>query len=461
MPNLDWSLEKIAQLVDGTVHGNTDVEVPQVVIDSRADVSGALFVAIRGDRFDGHDFLEDVAQGGAGAALVEAPADAVSLPQIVVADTVEALQALGLARRWGFFGPVVAITGSSGKTTTRRILATVLGTRFATHQPIRNFNNHIGVPLTLLELEKRHEAAVIELGCSDFGEIATLTKCTDPDVALITNVGPAHLERLGDLNGVARAKGELFQCMRNQAVAIVNTDDPRVAEMPINAEKCVRYSAVHEADVRLVSTNPNGISGQDLVFDIKGETLEAVLPLIGFHNAVNALAATATAVSLGLSLNDIAKGLSLVTPEPGRLFLVKDARGALIIDDTYNANPASMRAALAALKESALRGRAFAVLGDMLELGEHFEQAHVDLGRHVAEQEIDFLITIGDGGRIIDRGAGEAGMPDDRRTHVVDYEQAVQLIREEAGDLDTVLVKGSRGMHMDKVVVSLVEKGVK
>lgn len=461
MSNPDWSLEKIAQLVDGTVHGNTDAEVSRVVIDSRADVSGALFVAIKGDRFDGHDFLASAAAGGAGAALVETRAAGVSLPQIVVADTVEALQALGLARRWGFFGPVVAITGSSGKTTTRRILATILGTRFITHQPIRNFNNHIGVPLTLLELEQRHEAAVIELGCSDFGEIATLTKCTDPDVALITNVGPAHLERLGDLNGVARAKGELFQCMRKQAVAIVNTDDPRVAEMPINAEKCVRYSAVHEADVRLVSTNQNGISGQDMVFDIKGETLHAVLPLIGLHNAANALAATAAAVSLGLSLDDIAEGLSRVTPEPGRLFLVKDARGALIIDDTYNANPAAMRAALAVLKESAVHGRTFAVLGDMLELGEHFEQAHVDLGRYVAEQEIDFLITIGDGGRIVDRGAREAGMPDDQRIHVADHQQAVQTIRQKAGDLDTVLVKGSRGMHMDKVVVSLVEEGVK
>jgi UDP-N-acetylmuramyl pentapeptide synthase len=194
-----------------------------------------------------------------------------------------------------------------------------------------------------------------------------------------------------------------------------------------------------------------------VVFDIAGETLTAALPLIGVHNAANALAAVAAAVSLGLSSDEIAHGLLEVTPEPGRLFLLKDAQGALIIDDTYNANPASMRAALAVLKATAVRGRALAVLGDMFELGEHFEEAHGSLGRYVAEQGIDFLITIGAGGRIIDQGAGEAGMPDSRRSHVADHRQAAQWIREKTGDKDTVLIKGSRGMQMDKVIVLLVE----
>jgi UDP-N-acetylmuramoyl-tripeptide--D-alanyl-D-alanine ligase len=460
MPDLDWSLEKIVHLVGGTLSGDAETKLSRVVTDSRADVSGALFVAIRGDRFDGHDFLAAAVQGGAGAALVEAPVTGLSIPQIAVADTVKALQTLGLARRWEFFGPVVAITGSSGKTTTRRILATILSGRFVTHQPIRNFNNHIGVPLTLLELGKGHQAAVIELGCSDFGEIATLTRCTDPDVALITNVGPAHLERLGDLDGVAKAKGELFQGMKKEAVAVVNMDDPRVAGMPVNGDKRVGYGMTKEAKVRLVSARPNGIHGQTVVFDIDGETLQAELPLIGAHNAANALAATAVAVTLGLSLDDIAKGLLEVTPEPGRLFLLKDADGALIIDDTYNANPASMGAALAVLKEFGTRGRTFAVLGDMLELGEHFEEAHVALGRQVAEAGIDVLVTIGQGGENIDRGAGEAGLSDVSRYHVADHQQAANVIRETAANQDTVLVKGSRGMQMDKIVVLLVE-GVK
>ncbi len=457
MPDLDWSLEKIVQLVGGTLYGKQDLTVSRVVTDSRENVSGALFVAIRGDRFDGHDFLRDAARAGAGAALVETPMTGLSIPQVAVADTVAALQILGRARRWEFFGPVVAITGSSGKTTTRKILTAILRGRFVTHQPIRNFNNHIGVPLTLLELEKQHEAAVIELGCSDFGEIEELTECADPDVALITNVGPAHLERLGDLDGVARAKGELFLTMRNEAVAVVNMDDPRVAAMPVNAEKCVGYGTTDAAQVRLVSAESNGIHGQKLVFEMQGETHSAELPLIGAHNATNALAAAAVAMTLGLSGGDIAKGFLEVTPEPGRLFLMKEAHGALIIDDTYNANPASMGAALAVLKEFGTTGRTFAVLGDMLELGEHFEEAHLSLGRQVTEAGIDVLVTMGEGGQHVDRGAGEAGLPESRRFHVDDHEQAAQVIREQAGDRDTVLVKGSRGMQMDNIVVSLVE----
>jgi UDP-N-acetylmuramoyl-tripeptide--D-alanyl-D-alanine ligase len=428
-----------------------------VAIDSREDVRGALFVALAGERFDGHDFVGQAFAAGAAAVLVSREEVGVGAPQVVVDDTLAALQALGLARRRRFTGPVVAITGSSGKTTTRRLLASIVGVRHETHQPIKNFNNHFGVPLTLLGLEQRHGVAVLELGCSGFGEIELLTRLSEPSVGLVTNVGPAHLEQLGDLEGVARAKGELFATMPEQAIAVVNLDDPRVAAMPRRPSNELTFGRVAGADVRLVERRTDGIVGQDLVFASADRRIEAHLGLLGIHNAANALAAVAAAVTLELTDEEIVEGLAAAVPVPGRLAPIVGPHDSLVIDDTYNANPASTSAALEVLTEVAPPGRRIAVLGDMLELGSAAQRAHLDLGARAARRELSLLVTVGELGRSIGRGALEAGLAPESHLHAADHAHAAELVAERLCAGMAVLIKGSRGMRMEKVVNALLE----
>ncbi|MBW2276780.1 MAG: UDP-N-acetylmuramoyl-tripeptide--D-alanyl-D-alanine ligase [Deltaproteobacteria bacterium] len=457
MADLGWSVDRIGALTGGRVVGDRAEAIDEVVIDSRQDVRGALFVALAGERFDGHDFVAQAVDGGAAAVLVARDFDGIDAPQVVVDDTLVALQALGMARRRRFDGPVVAITGSSGKTTTRGLLASIVGVRYDTHQPVKNFNNHFGVPLTLLGLEQRHEAVVLELGCSGFGEIELLTRLSEPSIGLVTNVGPAHLEQLGDLDGVARAKGELFSGLSEKAIAVVNLDDPRVAAMPRRPVKRLTFGHGADTDVRLVDRRTDGIVGQSLVLEIAGRRIAARLGLLGIHNSANALAAAAAAVALGLTGAEIVEGLAAAQPVAGRLDPRVGPRDALVIDDTYNANPASTGAALEVLTEVASSGRRIAVLGDMLELGNASQRAHLEIGARAARRELALLVTVGEMGQSIGRGALEAGLPPELHRHAADHDHAAQIVRERLDKGMAVLVKGSRGMRMEKVVIALTE----
>lgn len=455
MAKLNWTLEEVARASGGRLDGNPKDRIDRITIDSRVDVTNALFVAIRGERFDGHDFVSEVARRGATAALVNRPIECLSLGQIVVDDTIKALQSLGHARRAQFRGPVVAITGSSGKTTTRRLVHGILGEKYLTHQPQKNFNNHIGVPLTLLELEERHEACVLELGCSDFGEIETLTKISDPDVALITNVGPAHLEKLGDLDGVARAKGELFTFAREGATAVINLDDPRVAQMPLKPKKNLRFSTGDRGDVILRERSPMTEGGQKLVLKIGKDNLECRIPLIGIHNAANATAAIAVAIALGIEEDAITRGLANVHPEPGRLSPLPGPKASIIIDDTYNANPASMKAAIRATVELAAGRRTIAVIGDMLELGPSSNEHHWAIGEYALHEKVDQLVTLGTESEQISRAATSLGLPQDRCFHAPDHRAAAEVVATWIQPGDIVLIKGSRGMRMEQIVKQL------
>jgi UDP-N-acetylmuramoyl-tripeptide--D-alanyl-D-alanine ligase len=457
MADLGWSVAEVGELTGGRVVGDGGRTFDGVVIDSREDVRGALFVALSGERFDGHDFVTQAAEGGASGALVSRLTESLAVPQVLVDDTLAALQTLGLERRRAFDGPLVAITGSSGKTSTRRLLASIVSRRHTTHQPVRNFNNHVGVPLTLLGLERRHRAAVIELGCSGFGEIAALTRLSEPNVGLVTNVGPAHLEQLGDLEGVARAKGELFAELSEDAIAVVNFDDPRVAAMPRRPAKALTFGRGEDTDVQLVERRADGVAGQLITLRSAGQRIQARLGLLGVHNARNALAAAAAAVALGLGEGEIVDGLAAAEPVPGRLVPLTGPGGALLIDDTYNANPASTGAALEVLTEVAPAGRRIAVLGDMLELGEASQRAHLEVGARAARRELALLVTVGELGASIGRGALEAGLPSELHRHAADHDQAAQAVRERLNRGMAVLVKGSRGMRMERVVHALVE----
>lgn len=455
---LHYSLGQIARIVRGTLAGDASLIVETVITDSRDKKDHGLFIALKGDRFDGHDFATLAVANGAQAVLVHKQIDGLMSPHIMVSNTQKALQDLAAAKRKAFKGKVAAITGSSGKTTTRRLLHAILSEKWATHQPVKNFNNHIGVPLTLLELDDAHQAAVIELGCSDFGEIAQLTGWSDPDVGLVTNVGPAHLEKLGSLDGVAIAKGELYGNMREDTTAVVNGDDVRTAAMKTVSNKKIVFGTSPSSDVCLIERRFLGEDGQQLVIDIAGRKIDLHLKLLGAHNAQNALAAAAAAFALGIEPNDIRKGIAAVMPEAGRLTPKKAHSGLHVIDDTYNANPASMRAALETLREIAGAGRAAAVLGDMLELGAESESAHMAVGRAAAAIGLDVLVVVGRGGRTIAQGAIQAGMDPAMCAVASSAEEAFRIAATVMRPEEWVLVKGSRGMKMEIAVEGLLKE---
>ncbi len=342
---LHYTLGQIARSVKGTLSGDASMMIDEIVTDSRQKSNRGLFIALKGDRFDGHDFAGPSVQNGAAAVLVHKQIDGLMCPYILVKDTTDALADLARSKRRGFSGKVVGITGSSGKTTTRRLVHAILSEKMNTLQPVKNFNNHIGVPLTMLDMDDTFGAAVLELGCSDFGEIAALTKISDPDVGLITNVGPAHLEKLGSLDGVARAKGELYLHMRKEGIAVLNGDDERIMSMAVTPKRRIVYGTSTDADVRLLKRKFLGRAGQQLVIEIFGKKTDLELSLLGAHNAINALAAVAATTALNMEPETIRAALTKMTPEPGRLLPIF-SENLRMIDDTYNANPASVRAAL-------------------------------------------------------------------------------------------------------------------
>jgi len=455
MPSIPWNIRQVAALAGGRLTRGGDQVPTRVYIDSRQPAPGGLFVALTGERFDGHAFAAGAVLGGASAVMVERELEDVEAPQIVVPDTLRALQTLGSMRRELFAGRVAAVTGSTGKTTTRTMLAAILGVRSRVLQPRKNFNNHIGVPLTLLELDADHEAIVLELGCSDFFEIDRLAEISRPDVGLITNVGPAHLERLGDLDGVARAKGELFARLGARAVAVVNLDDPRVSVMRTAAGRRVTFGVAEGAGTRLLGRAPMGIDGQRISLEHGADRFEAVVPMPGAHNATDALAAAAAAFEMGATVADVAAGLAVVPRTPGRLDLVLGPAGSLLVDDTYNANPASMMAALGVLPEVGAGGRIMAVRGDMLELGAATDEAHLGVGRIAGGIGLHMLVTMGEGARRIGEGAVAAGLDRGRWIHVESHRRAALAVAEILRSGDALLIKGSRGMGMENVVGQL------
>jgi UDP-N-acetylmuramoyl-tripeptide--D-alanyl-D-alanine ligase len=446
-----WTTSDVARVAGGTLVGPGDLGVARVAIDSRECSGGALFVGLKGDKHDGRDFAKDAAARGAVAAVVSAPVPELGAAQIVVADPLAALQRLGAENRRRFAGRVAGVTGSAGKTTTRRLIAAIAGARMPTLEPQKNFNNHIGVPLTLLGVEVSHACAVIELGCSDFGEIALLTRLAAPDVALVTNVGPAHLEKLGDLEGVKRAKGELFAGLAAGATAVVNLDDPRVASMKVAAGRVLTYGAARGADVRLVWRRARGAAGQEIRVEVLGREEAIELRVAGAHNALNAVAAMAAASALGCTADDARRGLGGLAATPGRLYVCEGVRGAVVIDDTYNANPSSVGAALEVLAELAAPGARIAVLADMLELGEASDAAHDGIGGVAARTGLKRLVTLGARGRRIGEAALGAGLDRAAWRHAEGHEEAARFAIEAAAAGDAILVKGSRGMRMENV----------
>lgn len=449
------------------VAGSPAALITGAASDSRRVRPGDLFVAIPGERVDGHTFLDVVAAAGASAALVSRPVQAPpGLAVIQVDDTVRALGRLAADYRRRFDLPVIGVTGSVGKTTTKDLVAGVLGRAFETLANEGNLNTEVGLPLTVLELERRHQVGVFEMGMRGRGEIAYLAGIARPSIGLITNIGPTHLELLGSIENITRAKAELIEALPADGLAVLNGDDPLCRSISgLTRAPVVFYGTGSDCEVRADEFETLGEKGVRVLVAVTGpagagatgratDRFEVVVPIPGRHNVGNALAAVAVGRALGMSLSDIAAGLSAPRRSAMRLAVVR-TDGLTIIDDTYNAGPASMRAALGILKEVAGGGRSTAILGNMLELGAAAEAGHEEIGRAVREFGIGRLITVGDLGAVIARAAVAAGLDPALVTTCASNAAAVAAARAWLRQDDTVLVKGSRGMKMEEIVGAL------
>lgn len=443
-------LADVSRVIGASPKPELDATVEGVSIDSRTLSPGELFVAIEGERFDGHAFLVEAFERGAVASVVARGAGPVPTvgPALVVEDTVTALQDLSAWYRGRFEPRLVAVTGTNGKTTTKDMTAGALSTRMATLRTEGNLNNHIGVPLTLFGLTRDHAAAVVEMGMNHPGEIARLAQVARPEVGVITNVSRAHLETMEDLDSIARAKGELLEALPVDGVAVVNADDPRVMALAPKARAAVvTFGLSESAEVR-------GVGIDERAGGICFETADGVrveLPVPGRHNVMNALAALAVSRALGVDAEDAARGIASFAPSAMRMAIVR-AAGRVILNDAYNANPGSVAAALDTLVAVATGRPTAAVLGDMLELGSASGAAHREAGARVAALGIDYLLLFGTEVAALAEGAVASGMS---RERVNTYETKAAL----AEDLEAllpehavVLVKGSRAMRMEEVV---------
>jgi UDP-N-acetylmuramoyl-tripeptide--D-alanyl-D-alanine ligase len=434
-----------------------------VFTDTRAPVPKGLFVALKGENFDGSDFVAAAVKGGAAGALVSAESLEKARAQIgnaallVAKDAGRALGRLGaIWRRMLLDLRVVCVTGSTGKTSTKELIAAVLEMVGPTLKTDANFNNEVGVPLTLLRLTEEHKLAVVECGMNHLGEIARLATWADPDVGLVTNIAPVHLEGSGSLEGVSFAKGEMFHALRDSAVAVANADDARVvAQARLSRRKVISFGASYGADVRLIGAHHGG-AGLRVELEISGVRRTTELQMIGTHNGHNAAAAAAAGVALGIEPDLILKGLANAKTTGRRMLPVKMPNGALLIDDCYNANPASSKAALLTLTHLVKgKGRAIAILGDMLELGPSEMDLHRDVGRFAAGAGLALLLCFGKRARAIGEGAQEAGLDADSVEFTEDAEEAVRVVQSRMHPEDVVLVKGSRGMKMERISDSL------
>ena len=427
--------------------------------DSRKIRRGELFIPIKGDNFDGHKFIGSALKKGAAAALTSKRSNAAGSALIRVKDTLSAFHDIALSHRKKFLPAgrhgklsVTGITGSSGKTTTKDMLASILSLAGCTLKTEENYNNEIGVPQTLLKLVKKHKFAVIEMAMQGLGEIKELARISLPNIAIITNIGSAHMEHLGSMQNIARAKSEILAFQGKNDIAILPADDEYFGYLRKRSRgKVLSYGSNIDADVRATNIM---FSGDSSIFTIEtpGVSVAINLPLPGRHNVHDALAAAAAAFTLGIKPQLIKKGLETFRLSGKRTSIIR-TKHFRVIDDTYNANPDSMAASLEMLEN--YDSRRIAVLGDMLELGSISKKSHRIIGSLAANLEIDALITVGRSAKDIALSAKEHGLAAVR--HVLTNRQAVKLLNKMLRINDTVLIKGSRGMHMEEIVKGLMK----
>jgi len=466
-------LSDVLEALSGVRPEGKDEVITEATIDSRQVIPGSMFVALPGERTDGHDYIEQAFKRGAVIALVQRDLtdrlpvldirsglqpEAINKIQgpfcIWVENTLEALQQVARFWRRKLTLRVVGITGSVGKSTTKELVAEVLSQRYRTLKNVGNLNNEIGLPLTLLSLTEGHERAVLEMGFYVPGEIAFLCDLAQPQIGVITNVSAVHAERAGSIEAIARGKAELIQVLPSApvGVAILNYDDPLVREMASQTKARVFFYGLDSgADLWADGIESLGLEGIRFRLHYRGEILHLRVPMIGRHSVHTALRAAAVGLVDNLTWQEIVDGLHTSTTQL-RLMIVRAENGAMILDDSYNSSPESTLAALNLLDE--LEGRKVAVLGDMLELGPYEEQGHVLVGVRASEV-VNELVTVGERGRIIANAALKAGLPASATKDFSNTQEAIEYLRERLNDQDVVLVKGSHAMRMDLIVAAL------
>ncbi len=442
---LDLSLSGMAQTSDGRVLG-ADVRVRGMIHDSRQVEAGQLFVALPGAHSDGHDHVAAAASAGAAAALVGRALDH-PLPQLLVDDVRLAMGRIAAAWRQRLDTTVVGITGSNGKTTVKEMITAILSAQAPTLATRGNYNNEIGVPLTLARLGPEHRYAVLEMGAGRSGDIRYLAELARPAIAVVTNAGPAHLETMGSIEGVAHTKGELFEALGADGMAVINADDRYCGlwRELARGRRQLSFGLSEGADVRGHQVNGT------VRIDTPAGSVELQMSLPGRHNLMNALAAMAVACHLNWSLESAAHALMSMHSLPGRLNIRRHADGWRLIDDTYNANPASLYAGLQVLSE--LEGEPWLVLGDMAELGPDSDKLHREMGRTAADLGVRRLFTVGERSRAASAAFGRLAR------HFDDHDALLAALAAEIGNGVNCLIKGSRSMHMERIASGLMGEG--
>lgn len=462
----NMTLANIAQACGGVLYNNFDekdkqTEASCVVIDSRQIISGGIFIATVGERVDGHSFIPQMAEKGALGVVCEKEPQECGVPYILVEDSFQALKDIAEFYRKQLTIPVVGITGSVGKTSTKEMIASVLGEGFEVLKTEGNFNNEVGLPLTVLRIRQEHQVAVVEMGISDFGEMHRLSKIARPDICVMTNIGQCHLENLGTREGILNAKSEIFDFMNPKGHILVNGDDDMLQKVSAKGESTLMHFGMNPVNEVYASDVMNkGLLGSEAVIHMGLEVFPVSIPLPGVHMVYNALAAAAVGKCLGLTKEQIQAGITGVQSVGGRSNVMV-LENSTVIDDCYNANPVSMKAAIDLLATAL--GRKVAVLGDMFELGNRECELHEEVGAYAAEKGIDIIICTGTLSKHMYEGARSTGVEKGEllaaRNREVYYFETRDEMLEQLPDMlkqgDNILVKASHGMHFEKVVEKL------
>ncbi len=432
--------------------GDKNISIKSVSIDSRKVFEDTLFVALKGENSDGHDYVEKAFENGAVAALCQREMKS-DKPIILVSDTQKALGQIAKYYKKKFSIKTVAITGSVGKTTTKDMLYSVMNTQYHTLKTEGNFNNELGLPLTVLRLNNSHEAAVLEMGMSDFGEISYIADIARPDVAIITNIGMSHIENLGSQEGIFKAKTEICENFNKDSLLIVNADDKYLKKaLEFKGFSVVGYGIESECDYKARDIENLGLEGTKFTTSIYNRDYRIHIKTPGVHNVYNALAAIACGVWYNIGPNRIISGIENFSLTDMRMSIEK-VGNITLINDCYNASPDSVKAALKVLNTQATRK--VAILGDILEMGEFAKDAHYELGKAVAENKVDVLLTAGENAKFIAEAAGDNGVPEGAAFNTT--EELVLNVSKFIKDNDTILIKASRGMHFEKIVDKITE----
>ncbi len=456
---VSFDCAELLSAVDGKLlWGNPDSVFSGITTDSRKVAKDNLFIPLIGEKFDGHDYIEHCFEAGASICLTqkEIP-ERKNCSAVMVKDTAKALRDIAAWHRNKFDIPVVGITGSVGKTSTKDMVACVLSKKYDVLKTQGNFNNEIGLPLTLLNLEPGHEAAVIEMGMSGFGEISRLTAVAQPKVAVITNIGVSHIEKLGSQQGILKAKLEILEGLKPDGLVVLNGDDPLLREQKGKLDfRTVFYGMDKATDYCAESYDSLGEEGTSFSVTINNSLYKVKVPVPGVHNVYNALAAIAVGIEMKIPVETIIDGIAEYSPGNMRQNIISH-KGMKIINDAYNASPQSMQAAINVLEELSAKSRGIAVLGDMLEMGAMSGELHYSVGEFIKEKKISYLITVGKESKNISEAVADSENNSIKLYHFDNNPDALNFLQNTVKQGDYILIKGSRGMKMEQIAEGLLQ----